>query len=311
MPMRQVPGRGAQPAAGEERPRRAYGRAGIDPDPQPGERRRKLSQVEIEAKAEPVAAGAERAAEASGTAPRADFPPPRRAAEPEEPPRDLPIPNFAQTVNPPPPPKRMAVKHIALAVVGFALTVVMIGLGIRTRAAWVAKVSAVVQAPVSPGSPTNATLGLKISDREGQVEIDWDRHAAWIQRGSEGVLEITDGGPLPQSVSLDSTHLRAGAFHYARQTAQLDVRLIVRAPDGREVRDVASFLGKLPVKAPKADDDSARQRDQLQTQQNKLKTDLNWQVIKTKKLEKELQSMKDEMKTQQQRRMANQLDGKQ
>ena len=50
-----------------------------------------------------------------------------------------------------------------------------------------------------------------------------------------------------------------------------------------------------------------KQREEMAKQAAKLKADLNSQAAKTKKLEKDVQSMREEMRQQQQRRMANQV----
>ena len=85
-------------------------------------------------------------------------------------------------------------------------------------------------------------------------------------------------------------------FTYARQSEKVDVKLIVRRSDGQEVREATTFLGKLPERKVPAEDDAARrQRDDL--------------TERTRKLEKDLQTMREEMRQQQRRRMMNQVTG--
>jgi len=61
--------------------------------------------------------------------------------------------------------------------------------------------------------------------------------------------------------------------------------------------------------APKV---AAPDRDQIAAEAVKLKSDLETQAARTRKLEQDLKSMRDEMRAQQQRRLANQLpEGKQ
>ena len=102
----------------------------------------------------------------------------------------------------------------------------------------------------------------------------------------------------------------AAALH--RVAERLDT-LVLHQAEGPTVREITTFMGKLPAnKTPAEDPEIRRQRDELAEKANKLKTDLDNQAARTRKLEKDLKSMKEEMKSQQKRRMANQLpEGKQ
>ncbi len=181
--------------------------------------------------------------------------------------------------------------------------------GFQTRQAWLPRVVAVVNpAPSAPARPP--TLGLSIIDREGQLQINWDRNSRGLLHASDAILEITDAAPTPQAIQLDGAHLRTGSFTYARQAEKVDVKLIVHRAGGPDLAEVASFLGKLPERKPREDAEAAKQRDELAKQAAKLKTDLGLQAAKTKKLERDLQSMRDEMKQQQLKRLNNQLTDK-
>ena len=90
----------------------------------------------------------------------------------------------------------------------------------------------------------------------------------------------------------------------------MDVRLIVHQKDGPDLREVTSFLGKLPDRKPVEDPAAQKQRDEMTKQAAKLKADLNSQAAKTKKLEKDVQSMREEMRRQQLRRLNNQVPDK-
>jgi hypothetical protein len=107
-----------------------------------------------------------------------------------------------------------------------------------------------------------------------------------------------------QAILLDRTHLEAGAFTYSRQAERVEVRLAV----GDQVKETASFLGKLPEhKLPPEDPAVRKERDDLRQQATKLKGDLEFQAAKTRKLEKALNDVKDQLEKESQRRLANQL----
>jgi hypothetical protein len=74
---------------------------------------------------------------------------------------------------------------------------------------------------------------------------------------------------------------------------------------------VTSFLGKLPDRQPAEDPEAQqKQREEMAKQAAKLKADVSFQAAKTKKLEQEVQSMREELQLQQQRRLNNQLPDK-
>jgi len=148
---------------------------------------------------------------------------------------------------------------------------------------------------------------LKAVDHDGQLEIDWDRLSMLIREGAAARLEIADGASAPQSIPLDGAHLQAGVFTYGRQNEKVDVRLIVRNPDGKEVAEATTYIGKLPDRKPAAESEEAKKaREEMAAQAAKMKADLNFQAAKTRKLEKQLQDLRQ----QQQKRMQNQIEGK-
>jgi hypothetical protein len=116
------------------------------------------------------------------------------------------------------------------------------------------------------------------------LQILWDRNSAAVRLGRDAILEITDGGP-PAAIPLDAGHLQTGAFTYGRQGERVDVKLIVHQPDGGQVREATSFLGKLPERQPAAVDPAVlKQRNELARQAAKLQKALNSQAARTKKL---------------------------
>jgi proteasome lid subunit RPN8/RPN11 len=173
----------------------------------------------------------------------------------------------------------------------------------EVRDMWLPRVLAAIRPVpiVTPPPPAPApALGLTAIDREGQLQIGWDRSSPAVQRAGDALLEITDG-PLPVAIQLDAAHLETGSFTYARTTEKVDVKLIVHRKDYPDIREIASFLGKLPNRQPAQD---------AEAQSAKLKADMTAQAAKTKKLEKEVESMREEMRQQQLRRLNNQVPDK-
>jgi hypothetical protein len=81
-------------------------------------------------------------------------------------------------------------------------------------------------------SPTSGAdpLPLTVTDRDGSLEIRWDRKAEAIRKAASATMEITDG-EMYSRVDLDRGHLQRGALFYARMAHRVDLRLTLRMPD--------------------------------------------------------------------------------
>jgi proteasome lid subunit RPN8/RPN11 len=223
--------------------------------------------------------------------------PPAAEPEPEPPP-----PSFLVTQSEPSRPWR----SILAVVGGLALGVA----GYRTFQVWLPRLTTTVKSAVPSSQPL--AVGLNTLDAEGQLQIRWDRNSIPARTGVAAILEITDGAqPGPQSIQIDQQHLQAGVFTYGRQNEKVEVKLTVRMPDGREVRESTAFLGALPQRQPAPEDPEVRrQRDELAQEAAKLKSDLADQEKRTKKLERSLSDVQKTIREQQLKRLENQAPGK-
>jgi proteasome lid subunit RPN8/RPN11 len=180
-------------------------------------------------------------------------------------------------------PERPArwLKAMAILAVGLAIG----GAGYQTRQYWLPQVMAKSHAvlPKEPDPP----LALAVSDDNGQLKIQWDRNTPVVRSAREATLEVIDGAAAPLSVRLDRAHLASGGFTYARQAERVDVTLVVAQSDGRIVKEQTSFLGRLPVQGDPGDGDGQRAE--------KLQKDLEFQAAKTRKLEKDLKEMQEQL----------------
>lgn len=179
------------------------------------------------------------------------------------------------------------------------------GIGYQTRPAWLPGVMAKVSTML-PQEPA-PHLGLGLTDQDGQLQIHWDRSSTVVRNAIDGTLEITDG-PSVAVITLDAAHLRSGAFTYSRARERVDVALVIDRFSAPPVREVASFLGRVPEQKPPAEDPQiAKQRDALAQQASKLQRDLAAKAARTRKLEKDLNDVRDQLQKEQRRRLANQL----
>ena len=84
-------------------------------------------------------------------------------------------------------------------VVGIGIVAVLgiLGAAFQIRHMWLPQVLAPFR-PAPPPLPLRPppALGLSTIDREGQLQITWDRNSPAVQHADDAVLEITEGGPL-------------------------------------------------------------------------------------------------------------------
>ena len=209
------------------------------------------------------------------------------------------VPEFLRVE--PPAARRWAMPLlIAIALAGAG------GISYYSQGAWLPKVIAAVRSsPAVPETPPQ--LRLSAADLNGQLQIRWNQNVPAVRSATGGLLEISDGAQAPQGIVLDRGHLLNGNFTYVRQNEHVDVRLIVHRPDGKDAREVTSFMGKLPERKQEEEARTRHQREELEAEATRLKTDLERQTAKTRKLENDIKSMQEEMHKQQQRRLANML----
>jgi proteasome lid subunit RPN8/RPN11 len=279
--------------------------------------RRKWNQVELEFTAETVAPEPIAPLSAPPAAPpQAPAPPPppvavRPTLSVERAPDPVPDPEKTVEYRGPSFPTAQkpsgSGRLMVWAVLGAAATLAVIFGAVRTREMWMPKFVSAMHLPAQEAPLPPPSMGLRMSDKDGQLEIDWDRYSTRVREGASARLEIYDGGPSPRTILLDQAHLQTGAFTYGRQSDKVDVKLIVRGPDGTEVSEVTTYVGKLPERKPSPEEEAAKkQRDELAAQTAKMKADLNSQAARTRKLERQL----EELRRQQQKRMQNQVEGK-
>jgi proteasome lid subunit RPN8/RPN11 len=248
------------------------GEAPAAPAAQPAYRRRRF---EREGPVIDVTAASENAGAAAEAAPEPEPAPP------------VPLPDFLQTQPPVSHRRAWALLLAVLAAGGGAA-------GFATREWWLPGIAAFAG---SSGAAAIEPLAINAIDLSGQLQIRW--RGASIPQGAEGQLEIADSSSARQVIRLDSPHLRAGLFTYARQGQRVDVVLAVRHPDGRQAREATAFLGAPPPLTPNEREQAARRAAGLQS-------DLDAQKRRALELERSLRETRLELRRQQQRRLVNQ-----
>ena len=132
------------------------------------------------------------------------------------------------------------------------------------------------------------TIALGVLEREGQLDIEWNRAAAPVSKAVGGTLEITDG-PQTRNIPLKPADLALGKFSYKRESGDIQVRMIVEEAGGEKVQEASRFLGPPPAKADTGELEALqKRRDELEAEVNRLKQSNDQQGQRIQQLERTL-----------------------
>jgi len=123
--------------------------------------------------------------------------------------------------------------------------------GVRGGWKWYMAAAAVLATAAAGYWPRGSAHGLALSatDATGQMHIMWDRSAQAIQHSTGGSVQILDRG-VRTEVTLTSKDLRSGSISYARQSGDVELRLVVYQPGRPAVEEMMVFLKPSETTAP-------------------------------------------------------------
>jgi proteasome lid subunit RPN8/RPN11 len=90
-------------------------------------------------------------------------------------------------------------------------------------------------------------VSLALVEKEGLLNIEWNRTARPVTAAAKGTLAIVDGKET-RNIALTPSDLASGRFAYQRKTGDIEVRLTVESADGVTVQEASRYLGQSPVK---------------------------------------------------------------
>ena len=136
--------------------------------------------------------------------------------------------------------------------------------------------------------PRSESLALSVLEREGQLDIQWNRAAEAVSKAVSGELEIVDG-PQTRTIPLSAAELGQGKFSYKRETGDIQVRMSVAQSNGAKVQEASRFLGPAPAKGNAAELKALEQRrDELEAEVTRLKQSNDQQSQRLQQLERTL-----------------------
>ena len=141
---------------------------------------------------------------------------------------------------------------------------------------------------------TSEPISLAVSERAGQLQIQWNHASNTIAKATGGSLEITDGQEK-RNVVLTPKELASGNFTYSRKTGDVQIRMLVAGSGGR-MEEASRFLGRASEVAAGNELDLLKaQRDALQDEVTRLREQNSQQTERIQQLERTLTVMRTRM----------------
>ncbi|HEY2844387.1 MAG TPA: hypothetical protein VGJ09_12080 [Bryobacteraceae bacterium] len=132
------------------------------------------------------------------------------------------------------------------------------------------------------------SLALSVLERDGQLDIEWNRSAAPVAKAVRGSLEIADG-PQSRTIPLTTLELGEGKFAYKRATGDIQVRMSVEGANGSKLQEASRFLGPPPSRGNAEELKALEQRrDELDAEVTRLKQSNDQQAQRIQQLERTL-----------------------
>ena len=137
-------------------------------------------------------------------------------------------------------------------------------------------------------------ISLMVSEKDGQLQIQWSRSSSTIARASGGTLEILDGQDK-QNLTLTRQELTTGNLTYARKTGDVQIRMIVTGSGGQK-EEGSRFVGQPPEGTDGSEMGLMKvEKDALQDEVTRLHEENSAQADRIKQLERTLTVMRTRM----------------
>jgi hypothetical protein len=123
--------------------------------------------------------------------------------------------------------------------------------------------------------PAETPITMTVTDRDGQLVVEWDHSRPELRSVRAGELAITDGGNKV-SVALTSADAQAGSFTWARKSGDVQVSLHFEGA-GKPLVAFARFFGAPPLrhKPERADARDTAELDRLRKDNVELRGEVD------------------------------------
>lgn len=138
-------------------------------------------------------------------------------------------------------------------------------------------------------------LALQVFERDGQLQIEWNREGPLVKNARSGVLTIVDGSER-RELPLSPAELAKGNVTYARTADDVEVRLRVEGPNQSSREEASRFLGRAVEQKTPAELEALRaERDELRGTLKRLQIDNDRQANRIKQLEEAIRILENRL----------------
>jgi hypothetical protein len=147
-------------------------------------------------------------------------------------------------------------------------------------------------------TPRADPLALTLTEREGQLQIQWNHSSRSIASAVRGTLSIRDG-KSSRTFPLTPQELAQG-FSYKRTSGDVEVRMRVENAGGEPVEETTTFLGAAPADSGADANAKAaeKERDALQAEVERLRRENAGQAQHIGELERNLKILQSRLGAQ-------------
>ncbi len=139
------------------------------------------------------------------------------------------------------------------------------------------------------------SLNLRLSEKGGQMHLDWDRTTHALTSSPRATVQITDGSEN-KTLNLDQNQLAHGSLNYSRRTSDVSMQMTVYPVNQTPVTELTRFLGPAPSPVVKDVDEMANirnERDGAMEEIERLHRKMARQAERVESLEKTVQILQN------------------
>ena len=131
--------------------------------------------------------------------------------------------------------------------------------------------------------PLDLPINMTVTDRDGQLVVEWDHARPELQQVQSGQITVVDGS-AKVNLPLTPSEAQRGSFTFVRQSGDVRVSLHLERP-GKPLNASARFLGAPPVREKPVSDTDAAELDRLRTENTELRTEVDRSKARTDQAE--------------------------
>ncbi|HEY3743625.1 MAG TPA: hypothetical protein VGL53_27455 [Bryobacteraceae bacterium] len=151
---------------------------------------------------------------------------------------------------------------------------------------WVFVVAALIGASYAYHEFTApAPLGLHVSEKDGDLAVQWDPTSRSIRWANEGKLEIHGSGLTSKEIVLDKQQLLKGTVQYEGSEGDTSIRLAITGKFGFHAAESTRYVARVVQSDPSDKPVEIRDRRKLQAEVRRLRDELEKAHDRIKELE--------------------------